>query len=207
MVAASGTVQRPAVVFTSSQTGAASSFSLVTSALWGASGNSLYCFIQNAPYFASSATHSSWVTYDCTGDNATGAIINVARLTGMSKWGLDAVRQSAVSSNNAASSRPIVTLSSQSFTTSAILGIVGANSTFSAGFLCPGGFSSLANTVYISPSTAAFFCGNVGSNSTVFGWSTSTSSLNGAMIVEFKADAAPEMDIQSGALFYQHYSY
>ncbi len=200
-VAASGTVQRPGTFETSNQPGLASSFTLVTSALWGGSAHSLYCFVQND--FCASTSGSTIARFGCVGDGATGAIINIVRLTGMFRSGLTAVRQSEVSSNNAASSRPLVTLASALLSSNPALGYVGTNSSQTQ-LTPPGGWTEFADTGYATPITGAEFCGNVGSDSTAIRWGTSTSSLNGALVVEFDAsEAAAQIVLMGAMLMYQ----
>ena len=202
-VAASGTVQRPGIVTTSNQPLGGSTFTLVTTALWGASGNSLYAYVQDGFCTSSGTGNSTWVGWDCVGDAATGAIINVVRLQGMSKVSAGAVRQYDVSSNQGTSTRPLVTFSSISFVTSAIISCVATNSSMT-GLSPPGGFTEYAEGGYTTPLTGMSIAGNVGSNSTAIRWGTSTSSLNCCLAVEFFADAPLEMNITSAMLQYQY---
>jgi hypothetical protein len=63
-----------------------------------------YAFI--ADQLVGASPVSMTVTFACTGDNATGAIISVARVAGMSKTGATALRQSAKHDNAAAGTAP-----------------------------------------------------------------------------------------------------
>ena len=204
-VAASGTTQRPGAVTTSNQPLDGSTFTLVTSALWGASANSLYAYIQDGFCTSTGSNNSTWVSFDCVGDAATGAIINVVRLTGMSKVSLGSVRQSVVSSNQGSSTRPLVTFSSLTFVTSAVIGAAATNSSQTQ-LSPPGGWSEYADTGYTTPLTGMEIAGNVGSNSTAIRWGTSTSSLNCCLAVEFFADAPDPMAVM-GAILESMFTY
>jgi hypothetical protein len=79
-------------------------FTRVTNAVRLTSADRLYCFVANQLVPASPAAMT--VTMNVTGDNGTGAGIMVARISGMTRAGLAAIRQSAVVSNVAAGVAP-----------------------------------------------------------------------------------------------------
>src|SRR5436190_8115306 len=75
-----------------------------TTVVKGASGDTGYVFVANQKVGASPA--SMTVTFTCTQDAATGADIVVLRVSGMTRVGLNAIRQIAASNNNAGGTAP-----------------------------------------------------------------------------------------------------
>jgi hypothetical protein len=100
----------------------------ITSATWSATTHTLYCFVANALAAASAMT----VTFDCTGDDATGCIMHIARVSGMGRTGASAVRQSAVQSNQAGSTTPAPVFGSAALTDNPVLGAVATNDAINA---------------------------------------------------------------------------
>lgn len=62
-------------------------------AVRGSGAHQLYGFIANQPVPASPSAMT--ITFTCTGDNATGAIVQCCRVDGMTRFGLNAIRQIA----------------------------------------------------------------------------------------------------------------
>lgn len=201
-VGASGTVQRPTTLTCSNQPGYGSTFTLVTSSPLNAI-HSLYAFIQNGYCTRSTATASSFLTWDCTGDNATGAIIHVQRVAGMARTGpLSAIRRAQISSNMEASTRPSITMSSLTFVTSAVLGAVATLSSVTK-LSPPGGWTEYSDTGYATPVFGLESCGNVGTASTLILWGSSTSSSSSIVVMELLADDPSLNDFMGAALEYR----
>jgi hypothetical protein len=79
-------------------------FTRVGSAVRGTGAHTLYCFVGNTLVPASPS--SMTVTFTCTGDAATGASIAVARVAGVTRAGLAAIRQFAKQDNVASGVAP-----------------------------------------------------------------------------------------------------
>lgn len=88
-------------------------FTKVTGESRGTSADALYAFVSNAAAAASAMT----VTFDCTGDAATGALIFVAGVSSLTRTGISAVKQFEGESNrNAGSGSPEVVFASSVLT-------------------------------------------------------------------------------------------
>lgn len=139
-------------------------------------GATLYLFVANS--LITSATAQT-VTFDCTGDAATGAIINVASVSGMSKTGTSAILQST-SATHVTSSVPTSTFTSTTNTNNAIITVYGCldpvATPASAGV--PSTFTSgtVTNTTIGSPfARSEYAYKNSGSTITAVTWSSNTS--------------------------------
>jgi hypothetical protein len=163
-------------------------FTRVTSASSSAP-NSVYVFIANALSAASSMT----VTFDCTGDDATGAIITVWRVAGMSRTGSSAPKQTKTSVNGTAGGTPSVTFLASCDTNNPTIGLVG-NAANPAGLTPPTGWTepAAADVGCSTPTRGAEgVFRDSGFTGTAITWgSTSASSWNVA-VVELDTSAAP----------------
>lgn len=191
MVAATDTV----AAGTMTSTGNTAAWTKITTALFQSSAGTCYLFVQNALTTATATV----VTFDCTGDAATGAIIAVARISGMTRTGASAVRQSAVLSNLAvALGNPI---SSPTLAAAALTG----NPTIEfAGTLYGGGSpetfnpptnwtEGVADGSYLTPNTAfEYHFRNSGFTGTNTGWADTTGGADnlGIILAEFDTSAA-----------------
>jgi hypothetical protein len=161
-------------------------FTRVTSTAFGSGLNSVYCFVSDALATASSMT----VTFDCTGDNATGAVIQVASISGMSLTGLAAIVQSSGQSNQS-SSTPAPVFAASVTTTNPTLGVVGG-SLNPPNITEPGGWAELDDTGYNIPSMGAeYVARNSGFTGTTVTWGSSFGANYADIIVELDATAAP----------------
>jgi len=191
-VAASGTVA--ATPFLEASTQDWKRFTLVTSAQWGSGANTLYAYIANGAVSTASALTLTW---DCRQAAATGAIIQVAQVTGMSRTGLSAIRQFAVQQNNAASTTPVCTWGVSSLTLNACLAAVAYNSTVAAA-LPMTSWTERADTAYATPSTALeYFTRDSGNVSTTVSSGAPVSSLNAMIALELNTST---IDIRMGAI-------
>jgi len=154
-------------------------FTYITSAQWGAGANTLYAFISNGP----SNGQSAIARFGCPSDAATGAVISISQITGMSRTGLSAIRQFAVSQNNAASTVPLCTWGVSSLTANAVLAAVGANS--SAGVTPMTNWTERLDVGYTTPLTGLeYFSRDSGNVSTTVSTGAAVSSLNAMIAIE-----------------------
>lgn len=128
------------------------------------------------------------VTLNMTGDAATGAIIGVIGVGGMTKVGTAAVRQAVGTDNNhAASGTPALTLTSTSLAGNPLLGFVG-NLT-SGGVTPPSGWTELLDLTYATPSIGYEVAGlAAGAAVSSVTWGGS-SGAGGVQVVELDASA------------------
>lgn len=151
------------------------------------SGNTAYVFVANALAAASSMT----VTFDCTGDGATGAVIQVARVSGMTLVGIAAIRNSG-GFDGAASTTPtgeFVAFGS-SLTTNPTLGMV-MNSTNPAGLTEPSGWTERDDTGFNTPSSGAQYVSrDSGFAGTTITWGGTSASQYCGNIIEMDSSVA-----------------
>lgn len=183
-VAASGTV----AAGTCSSTGSgATTFSLVTSGTANGAADTNYCFISNT-YVTDTDGHV--VTFDCTGDPATGAIVACFTVSDVPRVGLDAIRQSAKQDTTAAGT-PAPAFGAAALTGNPTLGMVG-NGTNPAGMTPPTSWteSSGADVGYGTPATGleAVFR-NSGFTGTTVTWGSASASAFGSIIIELDLSA------------------
>jgi len=184
-VVASGTVATGTM--TSSVGG--QTFTKITSFAYSASANTVYAFVSDQLVSATSQT----VTFDCTGDNATGAVIFVARISGMSRTGLSAIKQSAGQANQSASTTPAPAFGASALTGNPTLGVIG-NATSPAGMTPPTGWTENASgdTGYSTPTTGGeYVYRDSGFTGTTITWGGTSASVFASLIVELDTSAPP----------------
>lgn len=187
-VTASGTV----ALATMSYSGVELTFTRITTALKNTSADSLYLFVSNG--FALTAGVRT-VTFDCTGDAATGAIITVYSISGMSRAGLGAVRQSAVVNNGTGGTTPAPAFGSAALTSNPVLGMVG-NGASPAGMTPPTGttptWTEGSDSGYITPTNGQeTIWAASGFTGTTITWGSTSASAFGSIIVELDASSFP----------------
>lgn len=121
-------------------------FTKITSGVFNTGADTMYLFIANNLAAASAMT----VTFDCTGDAATGAIILVAGVSGMSRKGSAAAKQSAKQENQAGGNTPSVVFGSLPTTGNPIL-VALANGANPATVTPPSGYTEQADTGFATP--------------------------------------------------------
>lgn len=148
--------------------------------------DSLYLFISNALAAAS----SMMVTFDCTGDAATGAVVSVARVSGVTRTGVSAALQSQESNNVAAGNTPAPTFDVSVLTGNPTLGVVG-NGANPAGLTPPTNWTEQNDTGYNNPTTGSEYVSrDSGFTGTTMTWGSSSATAHGAIIVEIDTSAA-----------------
>jgi hypothetical protein len=163
-------------------------FDKITSAVYASGANTIYLFVATGLV---TAAVSQSVTFDCTGDAATGRFIAVHRVTGMVRAGAAAVRQTAKVENQAAAGTPEVTFSTAALTTNLILGVVG-NSSNPAGMTPPSTWTARGDNGYDTPTTGVGAASkDNGFTSTAVTWGGASATVFGALAVEL--DASPNL--------------
>lgn len=130
------------VVPTLTSSVAGQSFTLVGSINPFSIGNTQHLFVASQLSTAVAQT----VTFDCTGDAGTACVIEIYRISGMSKTGLSAVRQSVITQDNATVDRAFSTIT---LTGNPIILQVAThgNTTLTA----PSGFDAVTTTTTTTP--------------------------------------------------------
>lgn len=163
-------------------------FTKITSALKNSSVDTVYCFVANAL----AANSSMSVTFDCTGDAATGAIIFVARISGMSNTGSSAVRQTANRQNGAANSTPFPVFAAPALNDNPTLGVVG-NSSNPAGMTPPTDWTEQNDTGYSTPTTGGEYVSrDSGFTGTTITWGSVSATNHGAITIEIDTGAVAD---------------
>jgi hypothetical protein len=161
-------------------------FTRVTSA---GGGPTVYVFVANKLAAASSMT----VTFGSTGDGATGAIITVWRVAGMSRTGQSASKQTKTFVNGAAGGTPSVTFSTDCDTNNPTIGIAG-NAANPAGLTPPNGWTEPAgaDVGYSTPTRGAEgVFRNSGFTGTTIKWGSTSATAWHIAVVELDTSAAP----------------
>lgn len=182
-VVASGTVAAGIMTGTG-----VSSFTKVTSALFAVSANTVYAFIANGLVKAASQT----VTFDCSsGGSASGAAVMPFRIAGMSRSGLNAIRQSITQANQAAAGTPTPTFGSSCLTGNVTLSCVG-NSTSPATLTTAVGWTEAAgeDVGYATPTTGAdAIFRDSGFTGTAVTWGSTSATAFGDIAIELDTTA------------------
>lgn len=182
-VVASGTVATGTM--TSSVGG--QTFTKITSFVYNGSLNTIYAFVGDQLVTAVSQT----VTFDCTGDTATGAVVSVLRVSGMSRTGLSAILQSAGQSNQAGGGTPAPAFGASALTGNLTAGVVG-NGANPAGLTPPTSWTEANDTGYPSPNIGSeYVYRDSGFTGTTITWGSASGSEFGSLILELDASAAP----------------
>jgi hypothetical protein len=160
--------------------------------------NSVYAFIANGLSTASSMT----VTFNATGDDATGAIITVWRVAGMSRTGQSASKQAKTSVNGNAGGTPSVTFSTDCDANNPTIGFVG-NASNPAGLTSPSAWTEPAgaDVGYDSPIRGAEgVFRDSGFTGTTIKWVSASATAWHVVAVELDTSAAPTPTTNLGEL-------
>lgn len=172
-VVASGTTTVAATMTDSQSLG----FSLIADVAFNAGADHVYCFVANKRAANSSMT----VTFDCTGDNATGASIYVARCAGT-----EIIFKQTGTNSGAASTTPAVTMPMAFGTNSLGLGCVG-NGVTPAALTEPGSWTETngVDTGHTPPATGQECVNRVsGETGTTITWGATSGTAWGAIVAE-----------------------
>jgi len=158
------------------------------------SSHSQYIFVANQ---LTTGTASMTVTFDCTGDDATGAIVMVARVAGMTKTGATAIKQSVKLDNGAGSTTPTFTFAASCLTGNPTLVVLGQVST--AGSVPPSGWTEAVDTSYSTPTIGGTYVfRDSGFTGTTITWGD-TETAHGGVAVELDASASGVTGVATAA--------
>lgn len=177
-----------ATVATGTMTASANGITLtkVTSIAWAGAANTNYLFIANQKVPSSPVAMT--VTFDCTGDAATGAFVSIEAVAGMTAVGTAAVVQSATA-NAASGTTPAATFAGSALTGNPTLGCVG-NANNPAAITPPGSWTELLDSGYSTPGTGIeVISRDSGFTGTTITWGGTTTAAHGDIIVELDASA------------------
>lgn len=145
-----------------------------------------YMFVANQLVPASPVAMT--VTFVCTADAATGTIIGVAGISGMTLTGLTSVKQSAAVSGVAGGVAPVVTMSAAVNTNNPT--IFAAFGTAANGFTAPTGWTEQVDAVQATPvSSGGYASRDSGFTGTTVTQGNSNNGASCAMVVEFDASS------------------
>lgn len=155
-------------------------FTLVLSVARNASADRIYVFVANALATAVAQT----VTFDCSEDAATGAVIQVASVAGVTRTGSGAVRQSASTANAAAAGTPAATFPAAALTANPTLGCV-SNGASPATLTPPTNWTEANDTGYSTPTTGAeYVFRDSGFTGTTVTWGGTSATAFGVALIE-----------------------
>ena len=161
-------------------------FTKVTSRVYNSSAETIYLFVANNLAAASSMT----VTFDCTGDAATGVVIFVARVSGMTRTGTAAIRQSSGQNNLTAGTTPAPVFAAAALTGNPTLGVVG-NLSNPAALTEPTGWTERGDTGFASPTRGGEYVSrDSGFTGTTITWGSAGATAKGDISVELDTSAA-----------------
>lgn len=180
-------------------------FQLITSVVKRTSLDTLYCFVATRLAANSAMT----VTFGCPGDAATGCVIQVAGVSGMTRVGIGAIRyasgtaQITVLANQTAATTPAPAFPASCLTGNPTLGLVG-NGTNVAAMSPPASWTEQNDTGYATPTTGAEYVSrDSGFTGTTVTWGNVSASAYGAIIIELDTTTPALMetlvDTYSGA--------
>jgi hypothetical protein len=133
---------------------------------------------------------SMTVTFDCTGDNATGCNIFVAGVSGMTRTGASAVRQSDNTDNTGAGTTPSITFPAAALTGNPTIVAIG-NASNPAGCTPPTSLTELADVGYSTPTRGTEYASrDSGFTGTTITWGAASASAWGAVGIELDTSAA-----------------
>lgn len=178
-VTASGTVADGSITDTQSL-----GFTRMVTAVKATSADTSYLFVANKLAAASAEV----ITFN-TSTTATGAVIQVLRLSGMTLKGAAAIRQIGLQNNQSAAGTPAPAFANAALTANTIIGLV-SNATNPATMTAPTGFTELDDTGYATPTTGAE-CVKIdsGSTATTVTWGGTSASAFSSIIAEVDVGA------------------
>jgi hypothetical protein len=184
VVANSGrtTAQAPTITDNNSS----GTYTQVIAATKNGSADSLWVFVRTALIGSASSTIFTMTQSGDTG----GGFGSVLKVTGMTKVGAAAVRQS-LQANNQSTGTPSVTLASAILTTNPAIGAVLTGQTGTTNTAPPTGWAEHDDAGYSTPSTGREVCSiDSGSTLTTVAWTAATTSAFCALVVELDSSSS-----------------
>jgi hypothetical protein len=185
VVANSGrtTAQAPTITDNNSS----GTYTQVIAATKNSSADSMWVFVRDALVPAASSTI---FTFAPVATDTGGGFASVLKVTGMSKVGAAAVRQS-LQANNQSTGTPSITLGAAILTTNPAIGAVMTGQTGTTNTAPPTGWAELNDSGYSTPSTGREVTSiDSGSTLTTVAWTAATTSAFCALVVELDASAS-----------------
>lgn len=184
---ASGTLTNPATLTSSIGGFTFTQFAVKTHTTTAAPADSLYGFVSDALVTDDS---SQTVTIDVTGDNATGMTIAVLRVAGMTKVGLEAIRQIGVSNGSSSATPDAVFASGVALTGNVTIAAVGCRG-LSPIVTEPTDWTERADLNHTSPNSGLEYATrDSGFTGDTITWGSLPSSSWGSLIVELDTSGA-----------------
>lgn len=152
-----------------------------------ASADEMHVFIRTALIGSNTSMTVNW---DCTGDAATGCIMFMIRVSGMTRTGLNAMRQFANQNNQAGGGTPAPTFAAACLTGNPTLGVI-FNATNPAGMTPPTSWSELTTDKgFGTPTTGGeYVIRNSGFTGTTITWGSTSASAFCSIIIELDTSA------------------
>lgn len=145
---------------------------------------------------AAAANSTTW-TYTTDSGNATGAIIFVGQISGLTRTGCKAIRQAGITSAHASGSSPATTFTIAPLTGNTIITIV-SNLGQPPALTAPASFTRQQDSQYATPTSGADYASSdSGVTATTITWGTSSASAYSAVAIEFDS-SAPTTPCSSG---------
>lgn len=148
--------------------------------------NKLYVFVANSLV---TAAVSQTLTFTCTDDAATGCFRVVASISGMSRAGASAVRQSAARNSGTSGTTPAVALGAAALTGNPLIALL-SNLSSPANIVHPSGWSEQNDSGYSTPTTGFQYANiNSGFTGSTVTWGSTSGTNYCALAVEFDTSA------------------
>lgn len=192
-VISSGTVDAGAI---SASANGISSFVSAGRATFGPTVHSVYMFIGEQ---LATGTAAMTVTFDCTGDPATGALVFACGVSGMTKVGAAAIRQVDLLDNGAGATQPQFVLPAPALSSNVTLYALGEIS--SAGILTPTGWTQGAWDTFSTPTIGGGYgYRNSGFSGTTVNW-PGNETAHGGIFVELDTSSDAVVEQSNGPGF------
>lgn len=131
-------------------------------------------------------TTSTTPTFDCTGDNASGCVVDCYRITGQEGVDQPYIRQ--IKTNTGTSANPSVTMDTAVLTGNGVLGFASNKTNNAAQWTAPGSWTEPANheVAYNTPTTSMQTCNRAsGETGTTITWTNSNTTAWIVGVIEF----------------------
>lgn len=164
-------------------------FTLVTTGGWSSGAHTQAFFV--ADQLVPASPSSMTVTVDCTGDAGTGANVAVLGVTGVTRTGSSAIKQSTANSNVVGTGAAYtLTFGAATASTNIVIGAL-ANNSNPAGITQPSGFTETYDLGYATPTAGLEVAYDLIGGYTSFTWGSTSATVGTANAIELDTTAAP----------------
>lgn len=177
------------VAATATMSGSANglTFDIADSILANGTSATLLLFVSD---LVPSSPSAMTVTFDCSADAATGAIVTVGRVSGMSLSGLAAVLQTVGTNSNVTTGSPAsLTFPSAPGSSNIVIAVLG-NNTSNTGVTAPSGFTSASSNNFATPTTGMQVVYDAASAPTTVTWGSTSATVGGTIAIELDTSAS-----------------